>query len=153
MKHVLTILKELFGECWRVPATETLLHPEEFVYRPCVRNLEKLHKLKDNVRDEVVIACTDLVNRDIVASVSNVKHTDFPSCHSPYLISHQHDQRAHHNYDERPQQPSRQCTSSNIADSRLWQRDIPLPVGRLANTSLPHTKSSITSSCLGRSSQ
>lgn len=54
----------------------------------------------------MVLACTDLVNRDIVASVSNLKHTDFPSCHNPYLISHQHDQRAHHIVMKDPSSPA-----------------------------------------------
>ena len=47
----MSILQELVGELW-IPATETLFHPEAFLCRPCVRNLEKLCKLKEDLRDK-----------------------------------------------------------------------------------------------------
>ena len=51
LKHVVSILQELVGELW-IPATETLFHPEAFLCRPCVRNLQKLCKLKEDLRDK-----------------------------------------------------------------------------------------------------
>ena len=51
LKHVVSILQELVGELW-IPATETLFHPEAFLCRPCVRNLENLCKLKEDLRDK-----------------------------------------------------------------------------------------------------
>ena len=51
LKHVVSILQELVGELW-IPVTETLFHPEAFLCRLCVRNLEKLCKLKEDLQDK-----------------------------------------------------------------------------------------------------
>ena len=42
-KHVLTILWEFVGEL-ETAAIEILFHPEAFLCRPCVRNVEKVQK-------------------------------------------------------------------------------------------------------------
>ena len=51
LKHVVSILQELVGELW-IPATETLFHTKAFLCQPCMRNLEKLCKLKEDLRDK-----------------------------------------------------------------------------------------------------
>ena len=49
LTHMVAILQEFVEELW-TPASETLFHPEAFLCQPCVQNLEKLHKLRDDLR-------------------------------------------------------------------------------------------------------
>ena len=51
LTHVVAIPQEFIGELWTA-ASETLFHPEAFLCRPCMRNLEKLRKLRDLLRDK-----------------------------------------------------------------------------------------------------
>ena len=51
LTHVVAILQEFVGELWTA-ASETLFHPEAFLCRPCMRNLEKLRKLGSLLRDK-----------------------------------------------------------------------------------------------------
>lgn len=50
-KHVLPVLLEFSGAL-ETPATETLFHSKAFLCRPCVRNVEKLQKLRGDLREK-----------------------------------------------------------------------------------------------------
>ena len=48
---MLPVLLEFSGAL-ETPATETLSHSKAFLYRPCVRNVEKLQKLRGDLREK-----------------------------------------------------------------------------------------------------
>ena len=50
-KHVLPTLLE-FCSTLQTPATETIFDSEAFLCRPCVRSIEKLHKLRADLREK-----------------------------------------------------------------------------------------------------